>query len=293
MGDVGALALGTRAGPARIRMHQHATPAVVHLWDQRRRSRLGRTADDAYRHRVAAAGCSGCLRPSTTLTFELVGWPETTVIVRFSFPVPASPSEWRSSSPTTPIRPRRPDAALVPGVHRAHPADASAALWSASCLPSRCSGSTGHDSTRVIFGAAALGGMSQDRADATLALVHEWGINHIDTPSGVTACPRIVWRPRLAEHRRDVFLATKTGERNGTDARAELERSLERMQVEHVDLIQLHNLVEPDEFDTVFVPEVPSRRWPRPETKASFATSGSPATACAQPREVRLRVGSR
>ena len=114
-------------------------------------------------------------------------------------------------------------------------------------------GSTGHDSTRVIFGAAALGAMSQDRADATLSKVHEWGINHIDTAAGYGASEDRL-QPWLAEHRDDVFLATKTGERTGTAARAELERSLERMAVERVDLIQLHNLVEPDEFDTAFAP---------------------------------------
>ncbi|MGZ0192325.1 MAG: aldo/keto reductase, partial [Acidimicrobiales bacterium] len=48
-------------------------------------------------------------------------------------------------------------------------------------LPTAPFGSTGHQSTRVIFGAAALGSMSQERADATLASVGEWGINHIDT----------------------------------------------------------------------------------------------------------------
>ncbi|HYN35185.1 MAG TPA: aldo/keto reductase, partial [Ilumatobacteraceae bacterium] len=111
----------------------------------------------------------------------------------------------------------------------------------------------GHESTRVVFGAAALGGMSQDRADATLQKVHEWGINHIDTAAGYGASEdRLqLW---LAEHRDEVFLATKTGERTGTAARAELERSLERMAVERVDLIQLHNLVEPEEFDRAFAP---------------------------------------
>lgn len=120
-------------------------------------------------------------------------------------------------------------------------------------LPTSPFGSTGHDSTRVIFGAAALGGMSQERADVTLARVQEWGINHIDTAASYGAAEDRL-QPWLAEHRDRVFLATKTGERNGVDARAELERSLERMQVEHVDLIQLHNLVEPDEFDTAFAP---------------------------------------
>ena len=120
-----------------------------------------------------------------------------------------------------------------------------------SALPLVPFGSTGHQSTRVIFGAAALGGMSQERADATLASIDGWGINHIDTAAGYGASEERL-RPWLAEHRSKVFLATKTGERCGDAARAELERSLERMGVDQVDLVQLHNLVEDDEFDTVF-----------------------------------------
>jgi aryl-alcohol dehydrogenase-like predicted oxidoreductase len=118
-------------------------------------------------------------------------------------------------------------------------------------LPLAPFGATGHQSTRVIFGAAALGGMSQERADATMARVREWGINHIDTAAGYGASEDRL-RGWLGAHRHEVFLATKTGERRGDAARAELERSLERMGVDHVDLIQLHNLVEDDEFDTVF-----------------------------------------
>jgi aryl-alcohol dehydrogenase-like predicted oxidoreductase len=53
----------------------------------------------------------------------------------------------------------------------------------------------------------------------------------------------------MQSHRNDVFLATKTGERRGSDARRELERSLERLGVDQVDLVQLHNLVEPDELE--------------------------------------------
>lgn len=122
-----------------------------------------------------------------------------------------------------------------------------------TALPLAPFGSTGHHSTRVIFGAAALGGMSQERADITLSNVRECGINHIDTAASYGAAEDRL-RGWLGEHRRDVFLATKTGERSGSAARAELERSLERMDVDHIDLIQLHNLVEDDEFDTVFAP---------------------------------------
>ncbi len=114
-------------------------------------------------------------------------------------------------------------------------------------------GRTGHESTRVIFGAASLGGMRQDRADDVLAILLELGVNHIDTAAGYGDSELRVgaWMP---EHRRRFFLATKTGERQGDRARAELERSLTRLQVDSVDLIQLHNLVEPGEWEVAHGP---------------------------------------
>ncbi len=114
-------------------------------------------------------------------------------------------------------------------------------------------GSTGHMSSRVIFGAAALGAMQQDKADATLEVLDEFGVNHIDTAAGY-GDSELRLAPFLQDRRPDVFLATKTGERTGPAARAELEASLERMGVDHVDLIQLHNLVEEDEWRTAFSP---------------------------------------
>jgi aryl-alcohol dehydrogenase-like predicted oxidoreductase len=120
-------------------------------------------------------------------------------------------------------------------------------------LPTAPFGRTGHQSTRVLFGAAALGGMSQERADATLALVDAAGVDHIDTAASYGASEDRL-RPFLARHRARFFLATKTGEREGRAARAELERSLERMGVDRVDLVQLHNLVEDDEWEAAFAP---------------------------------------
>ncbi len=93
--------------------------------------------------------------------------------------------------------------------------------------------------------------MSQERADATLAIIDAAGINHIDTAASY-GDSELRLAPFLRRHRQRFFLATKTGERTGVAARAELERSLERMGVDRVDLIQLHNLVEPDEWETAF-----------------------------------------
>jgi aryl-alcohol dehydrogenase-like predicted oxidoreductase len=118
-------------------------------------------------------------------------------------------------------------------------------------LPFSEFGRTSHRSSRVIFGAAALGGMSESRAFKTLDLVASYGVNHIDT-AAMYGSSEDHLKPWLVDHRSEVFLATKTQERIGSVARAELERSLERMGVNHIDLIQLHNLVEPDEWATAF-----------------------------------------
>ena len=120
-------------------------------------------------------------------------------------------------------------------------------------IPAAPFGPTGHRSSRVIFGAAALGGMSQERADATIALVMRAGVNHIDTAASY-GDSELRLAPWLEDHRDEVFLATKTGERTGSGARAELERSLTRLGVDRVDLVQLHNLVEDDEWETAFAP---------------------------------------
>jgi aryl-alcohol dehydrogenase-like predicted oxidoreductase len=112
-------------------------------------------------------------------------------------------------------------------------------------------GSTGHQSSRLIFGAAALGRVSQEKADEILAEVVAGGINHLDSAASY-GDSELRLAPFLATHRADVFLATKTGERDGSAARAELERSLARLGVDSVDLIQLHNLVEEDEWQQAF-----------------------------------------
>lgn len=114
-------------------------------------------------------------------------------------------------------------------------------------------GRTGHDSSRVIFGAAGLASMRQETADRLLPVLLDAGINHIDVAASYGDAELRV-APWLASHPDAFFLATKTGDRSGDAARASLERSLQRLGVDRVDLIQLHNLVEPDEWDVAFGP---------------------------------------
>ena len=112
-------------------------------------------------------------------------------------------------------------------------------------------GATGHESSRVIFGAAALGSVSQREADEALPLLLEHGVNHIDTAASY-GDSELRLAPWLREHRTDFFLATKTGERTYGAARDEIRRSLDRLGVDAVDLIQLHCLVHPREWDVAF-----------------------------------------
>src|SRR5215472_9190272 len=114
-------------------------------------------------------------------------------------------------------------------------------------------GRTGHQSTRIIFGAAALGRVSQDVADQALEVLLEHDINHIDVAASYgDAELRIA--PWLKRYPDRFFLATKTGKRRAEEAREDLHRSLDRLGVDHVDLWQLHNLSDPIEWDNALSP---------------------------------------
>jgi aryl-alcohol dehydrogenase-like predicted oxidoreductase len=114
-------------------------------------------------------------------------------------------------------------------------------------------GKTGHDSTRIIFGAAALSDVTQDDADRTIELVLGAGVNHIDTAASY-GDSELRLGPWMEKHRKDVFLATKTGDRTEREAYDSIRRSLDRLRVDNVDLIQLHNLVEPEEWEIALGP---------------------------------------
>ncbi len=116
-------------------------------------------------------------------------------------------------------------------------------------IPTHIFGRTGHMSTRAIFGAAALSQVTQAEADQTMELVIQHGINHIDVAASYGEA-EVRLAPWLEQHRQDFFLATKTGERSYAAARDEIRRSLERLQVDQIDLIQLHNLVDLGEWAT-------------------------------------------
>lgn len=110
-------------------------------------------------------------------------------------------------------------------------------------------GRTGHNSTVTLFGAAAIGRVTQADADRTMELLLDYGVNHIDTAASYGDA-ELLLGPWLDKHRDRFFLATKTNEREYDTAKAQIQRSLERMRVDQIDLIQFHNLGHPDDWDT-------------------------------------------
>jgi aryl-alcohol dehydrogenase-like predicted oxidoreductase len=114
-------------------------------------------------------------------------------------------------------------------------------------------GRSGHLSSRVLLGAAAFWQVTQAEADAAIGLALSYGVNHVDVAASYGEAELRVgsW---ISRHGKTFFLATKTGERTADGARQELHRSLERLQVAQVDLLQLHNLVDPGEWETALGP---------------------------------------
>lgn len=114
-------------------------------------------------------------------------------------------------------------------------------------------GRTGHNSSRTLFGAAALWSVTQAEADRMLDLLFAYGVNHIDTAASYGDVELRIG-PWLKKYRDQFFLATKTENRTYQTAKEELHKSLDRMQTDHVDLWQMHLLVEPDEWQTAMGP---------------------------------------
>ncbi|HUH98991.1 MAG TPA: aldo/keto reductase [Anaerolineales bacterium] len=120
-------------------------------------------------------------------------------------------------------------------------------------IPTLPFGRTGHESTRTIFGAAAFMETPQKDVDATMDLLLQNGINHVDTASSYGRSEEVLgdW---IRRHGRPFFLATKTDQRTRQAAYDEIRRSLELLHVDQVDLIQLHALHEEPDWTTAFGP---------------------------------------
>src|SRR5258708_12490053 len=117
-------------------------------------------------------------------------------------------------------------------------------------------GRSGHMSTRTIFGAAALGSLTQGEADRALEVLLQYGVNHIDVAASYGDA-EIRIAPWLARYRDQFFVATKTDMRTASEAKEELHHSLERMGIDYVDLCQFPNPAHPIHSDLAPPPAPP------------------------------------
>ena len=117
-------------------------------------------------------------------------------------------------------------------------------------METRRFGRTGHMSTVAIFGAAAFSEVSQEEADKAMELIIEAGVNHIDIARSYGEAELRVgpWMPRERDR---FFLGSKTTQRTKEDAWKELQESLKRLQIEALDLYQIHAITTMEELDAV------------------------------------------
>ncbi len=114
-------------------------------------------------------------------------------------------------------------------------------------------GRTSHKSTRTIFGAYALNSSTQEEADKALSLLQKFGVNHIDTAPMYGNAESLIgnWMP---EYRDDFFIATKTRNRGRQAALETLHKSLKQLQVDYIDLWQMHGLTNPQGWQKAMGP---------------------------------------
>lgn len=114
-------------------------------------------------------------------------------------------------------------------------------------METRRLGRIGHMSSVLLYGGAALSEVSEEDADRSIKEALDAGINHFDTAAGYGDSELHLgrWMSRIRDR---IFLATKTGDRAAGDAYDSIRRSLERLRVDSVDLIQLHAIGDLDDL---------------------------------------------
>ncbi|WP_126662212.1 aldo/keto reductase [Haloterrigena salifodinae] len=117
-------------------------------------------------------------------------------------------------------------------------------------METRDLGPTGHESTVATFGAIALNWLEQEGANQMVELVLDRGVNHFDV-APTYGDAELKLGPKLRQHREEIYLGCKTQERDYDGARRKLERSLDRLGVDHIDLYQVHGLEYEEELEEI------------------------------------------
>ena len=114
-------------------------------------------------------------------------------------------------------------------------------------------GKTGLQVSRIGFGGIPIQRVSEEEAVAVVRTCLDLGITYIDTARAYTTSEERIGKA-IAGRRDQVVLATKTVQRSPDKARADLELSLRLLGVDCIDLYQVHNVRNMDDFDRVTAP---------------------------------------
>ena len=115
----------------------------------------------------------------------------------------------------------------------------------------RSLGKTGEKLSAIGFGGIVVNGATTDQAAKRVREAIDFGINYFDVAPTYGNAEEMLG-PALKPYRKDVFLACKTTERTKEGARKELEKSLEHLKTDYLDLYQLHAVTKLEDVDTIF-----------------------------------------
>jgi len=115
-------------------------------------------------------------------------------------------------------------------------------------------GKTGLKVSRIGFGGIPIQRLTEAEAIRVVQRCLDLGVTFLDTATGYTTSEERIGKA-IAGRRAQVILATKTQARDRATALQHLEQSLKRLQVDVIDLWQLHNVSTPEALDQVLGPD--------------------------------------
>ena len=119
-------------------------------------------------------------------------------------------------------------------------------------IPKRILGKTGIEVSALGLGGVCWNLLDEDKdAVAVVLRAIDRGITYLDTASSYKQSERRLGLALMERDRSKLFVTTKCIKRSGDEVKREIEESFERLQLETIDLMQLHAIDEEENLDEV------------------------------------------
>jgi len=123
-----------------------------------------------------------------------------------------------------------------------------------STLPTRPLGQTGYNVSLFALGGVTYNLHDDAHAAAVINRAIDLGVNYIDTAHGYKDSESKIG-PVMADRRDEVYLATKSNTRDRDGMRADIEESFKRLQTDHIDCVQIHDLWSEEQLAQITGPD--------------------------------------